>query len=157
MRSSGFPFAAFAIAPAFAAALAVLGLIGHLYLIDPAAADVPLASYAAMTASVWFSTLMFAYPATLLIFIPLRLILKGLRLWGGFTALLTGAAAGLAGMITHLYRIHGADLEAGLTGGMPLGELPLAEGLFSLALPIIGMVAGAIGGIVFTSLERAGR
>ena len=157
VRSSGFPLAAFAIATAFAAGVAVLGLIGHLYLTDPAAADVPLASYAAMTANVWFSALMFGYPAALVIFVPLRLILRGLRVWGSFTALLAGAAAGLAGMAAHLYRIYGADLEGGLTGGMPLGELPLAESLFSLALPIIGAAAGAIGGLVFTSLERAGR
>lgn len=150
-------FAAFAIAPAFAAALAVLGLIGHLHLTDPAAADVPLADFASMAVSVWFSALMFAYPAAIALFAPLWLILRGLRLWGSFTALLAGAAAGLVAMLAYLYRIYGADLEMQLTGGVPLGELPLAESLFSLALPLIGIAAGAIGGLVFTSLERAGR
>lgn len=160
MSRHGYPgggLAAFVIAPAFGAFLAVLGLIGHLYLTDPAAAEVPLASYASMTASVWFSALMFAYPATLVVFAPLWLILRGLRLWGGFTALLAGAAAGLAAMIAYLFRIYGENLELELTGGMPLGELPLADSLLSLALPLIGVAAGAVGGMVFNSLERAGR
>ncbi|MGY6662012.1 MAG: hypothetical protein ACXIVO_06795 [Glycocaulis sp.] len=157
MRGPGGALAAFVIAPAFAAALAVLGLIAHLYIIDPAAADVPLADYASMAVSVWISALMFAYPVAFALFGPLWLILRSLRLWGGFTALLTGAAAGLAAMLTYLYRVHGADLELGLTGGVPLGELPLADSLFSLALPLIGVVSGAVGGLIFTSLERAGR
>lgn len=149
--------AAFVMAPAFAAFLAVLGLIAHLNVTDPAAAEVPLADYAAMAGNVWFSALMFAYPVTLVIFAPLWLVLKALRLWGSFTALLAGSAAGLAAMIAYLFRIYGSDLEMELTGGAALGELPLAQSLFSLALPLIGAGAGAIGGLVFTSLERAGR
>lgn len=149
--------AAFVIAPAFAALLAVLGLIGHLYITDPAAAEVPLSGYLSMGVSVWISALMFAYPATLVLFVPLWLVLRTLRLWGGFTALLSGGAAGLAAMIAYLYRIYGAGLEAELTGGVPLAELPLAESLFSLALPLIGLAAGAVGGLAFNSLERAGR
>lgn len=150
-------FAAFAIAPAFAAALAVGGLIGHLQLTDPAAAEVPLSEYASMAVSVWISALMFAYPAAVIVFAPLWLILRGMRLWGGFTALLAGGVAGLIAMMAYLYRVYGADLELELTGGIPLGDLPLAESLVSLALPIIGVAAGAIGGLVFSSLERAGR
>ncbi|WP_439633568.1 hypothetical protein [Glycocaulis sp.] len=160
MRQSAYPggmLAAFVIAPASAAALAVLGLIGHLYITDPAAADVPLADYASMAVSVWISALMFAYPAAIALFAPLWLILRGLRLWGGFTALVAGGAAGLVAMLAYLYRIYGGDLETQLTGGVPLGELPLADSLFSLALPLIGVVSGAVGGLIFTSLERAGR
>ncbi|WP_170175473.1 hypothetical protein [Glycocaulis alkaliphilus] len=41
MRQSAYP-------GGMLAALAVLGLIGHLYITDPAAADVPLADYASL-------------------------------------------------------------------------------------------------------------
>ncbi|MFN3834352.1 MAG: hypothetical protein ACK4NO_00480 [Glycocaulis sp.] len=149
--------AAFVVAPAFATAVAVAGLIGHIQITDPAAADVPLAAYLSLSADVWFSGLMFAYPATLFVFIPLWMILRGLGLWGGFTALLSGGAAGLAGMIVHLYRLYGADLESALTGGQPIGSMSVAEGLMSLALPLIGLVAGALGGLVFNSLSNGRR
>lgn len=149
--------AALVVAPAFATAVAVGGLIGHIQLTDPAAAEVPLAAYLELSASVWFSGLMFAYPATLFVFVPLWMILRGLGLWGGFTALLSGAAAGVAGMIVHLYRMYGADLEAALTGGQPIGEMAVMDGLISLALPLIGLAAGAIGGLVFNSLSKGSR
>ncbi|MGP1275952.1 MAG: hypothetical protein ACQRW7_11090 [Caulobacterales bacterium] len=160
MRGSAHPggmLAAIIIAPAFAAFLAVLGLIAHLQMTDPAAAEVPLAEYASMGLSVWISGLMFAYPAAFLIFLPLWLVLKGVRLWGGFTALLAGGVAGLIAMMAYLYRIYGSGLELELTGGIPLGELPLMQSLISLALPLIGAASGAVGGLVFSSLERAGR
>ncbi|MGY6531189.1 hypothetical protein [Glycocaulis sp.] len=149
--------AAFIVAPALATALAVAGLIAHIQLTDPAAADVPLAAYLELSASVWFSGLMFAYPATIIVFIPLWMILRGLGLWGGFTALLSGGATGLAGMIVHLYRLYGADLESALTGGQPLGEMTVTDSLVSLTLPLIGLAAGAAGGLVFRSLSNGGR
>lgn len=149
--------AAFVVAPAMATAIAVAGLIGHIQITDPAAAEVPLAAYLSLSVDVWFNGLMFAYPATLFVFIPLWMILRGLSLWGGFTALLTGGAAGLAGMIVHLYRLYGAELELALTGGQPIGSMSVAEGLMSLALPLIGLVSGALGGLVFNSLSKGGR
>ncbi len=145
-------FAAFVIAPAFAAGLCVLGMMIHFVMTDPQGAALPVAALLPMAGRIWLGALIFAYPAGL-VFTALWLGFAALRL-SGPGAILAGAAAGFGAVAVYLDRLNEGGILQGLAGGQDLGALTLAQLAGALALPLIGAGAGALGGLVFSMFAR---
>lgn len=142
----------FIIAPAFAAAAAVLGMMVHFVLSDPAGAQLPLSQLLPMAGAVWFAALMFAYPAAIgfiIIWLALRAAgLGGAGLWIG------GLTAGFGAMAAYLQRVHGGAVSSALAGGRDLAALTLPELPGVFALPLIGAASGLFGAFFFALLAR---
>ncbi|MEQ8405111.1 MAG: hypothetical protein RKE49_08430 [Oceanicaulis sp.] len=145
-------FAAFIIAPAFAALLCVLGMMIHFVTSDPAGAAMPVGELLPMAAAIWMSALMFAYPAALG-FVVVWFAFTAMRL-GAAGALLGGAIAGFASVTVYLDRIHEGGFMQGLTGGEDFGAMTLGQLTAALVLPLIGAASGALGGLVFNMFAR---
>ena len=140
------------IAPACGAALCVAGMMVHFVTTDPAGAALTLGELTPMAGAVWFSALMFAYPAAvgfLLIWLGLRAAgLGAAGLWIG------GILAGFAAMAAYLQRIHGGGFSTALAGGRDLATLTLPELPQVFALPLIGAASGLLAAILFGILAR---
>jgi len=145
-------FAGFVIAPAFGAVVCVLGMMVHFVMTDPAGADLPLGDLMPLAASIWFSALMFAYPAALA-FVILWLALRAAGL-GGLAIWLGGALAGFAAMGAYLHRVHGGPISSALAGGRDLAGLTLGELPAVFALPLIAAGSGALAALVFALFAR---
>jgi hypothetical protein len=145
-------FAGFVIAPAFGAAVCVFGMMVHFVMTDPAGADLPLGELTPLAASIWFSALMFAYPAAAA-FLALWLILR-LAGGGGLAIWLGGAAAGFAAMGAYLLRLHGGPVSSALAGGRDLADLTLGEVPGVFALPLIAAGSGVLAALVFAMFAR---
>ena len=144
--------AAFIIAPAFAAGLAVLGMMVHFVTTDPAGAALPVGELMPMAGTIWVNALFFAYPAAVAFtLIWLAFAMMGLARFG---AVLGGAGAGFAAVAAYLDRIHEGGLLQGLASGQDLGALTLAQLAAALALPLIGAGSGLVGGLAFTAFAR---
>lgn len=144
--------AAFIIAPALAAGLAVLGMMVHFVMTDPAGAALPVGDLLPMAGAIWVSGLMFAYPAAIA-FTVLWLAFAAMRLTAP-GALIAGAVAGFAAVAVYLDRVHEGGLLQGLAAGRPLAGLTLAELAGALAIPLIGAASGALGGLAFNAFAR---
>jgi len=144
--------AAFIIAPAVAAGLAVLGMMIHFVMTDPAGAALPVGELLPMAGAIWLNGLMFAYPAAAA-FTVVWLAFAGLNMTGP-GAILAGALAGFAAVAVYLDRVHEGGLLEGLTSGEPIGGLTLAELAAALAIPLIGATSGALGGLTFNAFAR---
>ena len=140
------------IAPAFGAAAAVAGMMVELVITEPAARALPLAEFMPMAGAVWFSALMFAYPAAL----GFAVIWLALRAAGLATAGLwiAGIVAGFAAMAAYLQRIHGGGFSTALAGGRDLATLTLPELPQVFALPLIGAASGLLAAFLFAILAR---
>jgi hypothetical protein len=145
-------FAAFIIAPAFAAGVCVLGMMIHFVMTDPEGAALSVGALLPMAGRIWLGALMFAYPAGL-VFTALWLGFAALRL-SGPGAVLAGAAVGFGAVAIYLDRLNEGGILQGLAGGQELGALTLAQLAGALALPLIGACAGALGGIAFSAFAR---
>lgn len=140
------------IAPAFGAAACVFGMMVHFVTTDPAGADMTLGQLMPVAGAVWFSALMFAYPAAigfLMIWLALRAAgLGGAGLWIG------GIIAGFGAMAAYLQRIHEGGLTVALAGGRDLATLTVPELPGVFALPLIGAAAGLLAAFLFAILAR---
>ncbi|MGJ3230313.1 MAG: hypothetical protein ACFE0P_00775 [Oceanicaulis sp.] len=145
-------FAGFIIAPAFAAAACVFGMMVHFVMTDPAGAALPLGELMPMAGAIWLSALMFAYPAALA-FLLIWLAFTAMRL-GGLGVLLGGAVCGFAAVAVYLDRIHEGGFLEGLAGGQDLGALTLGQLASAMALPLIGAASGVLGGLAFAAFAR---
>jgi hypothetical protein len=145
-------FAGFVIAPAFGALICVLGMMVHFVMTDPAGADLPLGELMPLAASIWFSALMFAYPAALA-FVVLWAVLRAAGL-AGLAVWLGGAAAGFAAMGAYLHRLYGGPISSALAGGRDLAGLTLGEAPGVFALPLIAAGSGVLAALVFALFAR---
>lgn len=140
------------IAPPLGAALCVAGMMVELVLTEPAARALALGEFMPMASAVWFSALMFAYPAAagfVVVWMALRAAgLGAAGLW------LSGLGAGFAAMSAYLMRIHEGGFIAALTGGRDLATLTVPELPAVFALPLIGAVSGLAAALVFALLAR---
>ncbi len=145
-------FSGFIIAPAVAAFAAVAGMLAELYLTAPEAADLTVGEIAPLAGALWFSGLMFAYPAAIgfvVIWLALRAIgLGSLALWLG------GAIAGFSAMAAYLMRITEAPMLNALAGGQDVASLTMAQLPSAFALPTIGAVAGIVGALTFAAFAK---
>lgn len=140
------------IAPAFGAAVCVAGMMVHFVTTDPAGAALPLGQLMPMAVAVWFSALMFAYPAALG-FLVIWLALRAAGL-GGAGIWLSGLVAGFAAMAAYLQRVHGGDFATALAGGRDLATLTVPELPGVFALPLIGAGSGLVAALLFAMLAR---
>ena len=103
-------FPGFVIAPAFGAAVCVLAMMIHFVMTDAQGAALPVAELSPLAASIWFSALLFAYPAALafvLVWLVFRAIdLAPRAIWLG------GPVAGFAAMGAYLHRLHGGSIAS---------------------------------------------
>jgi hypothetical protein len=140
------------IAPAFGAAACVLGMMVHFVMTDPAGAELPLGQLMPMAGAIWFSALMFAFPAALgflVIWLALRAAgLGGAGLWIG------GIVAGFGAMAAYLQRVHEGGFTSALAGGRDLATLTLPELPSVFALPLIGAASGLLAAFLFGILAR---
>jgi hypothetical protein len=140
------------IAPAFGAAACVAGMMVHFVTTDPAGAELTLGQLMPMAGAVWFSALMFAYPAALgflVIWLALRVAgLGGAGLWIG------GLVAGFGAMAAYLQRVHEGGFTSALAGGRDLATLTLPEVPGVFALPLIGAASGLLAAFLFGMLAR---
>ena len=145
-------FPGFVIAPAFGAMVCVFAMMIHFVATDPEGAALPIGQLAPLAASVWFSALLFAYPAALafvLIWWVLRAIgLAPLAVWLG------GSGAGFAAMGAYLHRVHGGTVASALAGGRDLAMLTLPQLPGVFALPLIGAGSGLLAAFVFAAFTR---
>lgn len=140
------------IAPAFGAGACVFAMMIHFIMTDAAGAEMPLGQLMPLAGAVWFSALMFAYPAALgflIIWLMLRAAgLGGAGLWIG------GSLAGFGAMAAYLQRIHEGGFASALTGGRDLATLTLPELPGVFALPLIGAASGLLAALLFGMLAR---
>lgn len=140
------------IAPAFGAAACVGGMMIHFVMTDPAGAELPMGQLMPLAGAVWFSALMFAYPAALG-FLLIWLGLRGVGL-GGAGLWIAGLVSGFAAMAAYLQRIHGGGFTSALAGGRDLATLTLPELPAVFALPLIGAASGLLAALLFGVLAR---
>lgn len=140
------------IAPAFGAAACVFAMMIHFVMTDPAGAELTLGQLLPLAGAIWFSALMFAYPAALG-FLGLWLVLRAAGL-GGLGVWFGGPAAGFVAMAVYLQRIHGGDFVRALAGGRDLATLTLPELPGVFALPLIGAGSGLLAALAFAMLAR---
>lgn len=140
-------FAGFVIAPALGAAVCVFAMMIHFVMTDPAGADLPLGDLMPLAGAIWFSALMFAYPAAV-VFTVLWLPLRSAAVWIG------GPVLGFAAMGVYLHRIHGGSIANALAGGRDISALTLGEAASAFALPLIGAGAGLVAALIFAVFAR---
>ncbi len=145
-------FTGFVIAPAFGAVVCVLAMMIHFVMTDAEGAALPVAELAPLAASIWFSALLFAYPAALA-FVLIWLVLRAVGL-GPVAVWLGGAGAGFAAMGAYLHRVHGGTVASALAGGRDLAMLTVPELPGVFALPLIGAGSGVIAALVFAAFTR---
>jgi hypothetical protein len=145
-------FAGFVIAPAFGAALCVAGMMVHFVMTDAEGAALTLGELMPLAISIWFSALMFAYPAGLA-FLVLWLGFRAVGL-GAAASWLGGAVVGLGAMATYLQRLHGGSVLDALSGGQSVAELTLTQLPAAFALPLIAAASGVIAALLFAGLAR---
>jgi hypothetical protein len=131
----------------------VFAMMVHFVVTDPAGAALPLGELMPLAGAIWFSALMFAYPAALgflVIWLALRAAgLGGPGLWLG------GLLAGFGAMAAYLHRVHGGgDIVSALADGRDLATLTLPELPSVFALPLIGAISGLVAALVFATLAR---
>ncbi len=143
--------AGLALAPAFAAAVAVGGMMTLSALEGAAASRLPLAELMPLAGEIWLYALAFAYPAGGA-FLLLWLVMRGL---GGLGAGLAGALAGFGAMAAYLRRIHDGGWLWALADGRDIATLTLPEAPGAFALPLTGVIEGLAGAWLFATL--AGR
>jgi hypothetical protein len=140
------------IAPAFGAAVCVFAMMIHFVTTDAAGAEMTLGQLLPVAGAVWFSALMFAYPAALG-FVVIWLVLRAAGL-GGAGLWIGGVLAGFGAMTAYLQRIHEGAFTTALAGGRDLATLTLPELPGVFALPLIGGASGLIAALVFAMLAR---
>ncbi|MCP2669909.1 hypothetical protein NHF40_03095 [Maricaulaceae bacterium EIL42A08] len=145
-------FTGFIIAPAIGAAVAVFGMMIHFVMTDPAGAELTVGELMPLAISIWFSALMFAYPAGLA-FIALWLVLKATGL-GSLASWVGGGLAGFAAMGAYLHRLHGGSVSSALAGGQDISTLTLSQLPATFALPLIGAGSGIIAALLFAIFAR---
>ena len=145
-------FSGLVIAPAAATFAAVAGMLAELYLTTPDAADLTVGQIAPLSGALWFSGLMFAYPAAL-VFLILWLGFRALGL-GGPALLLAGAIAGFGAMADYLIRVSDGPALNALAGGQDVASLTLGALPAAFALPLIGALAGILGAMVFSIFAK---
>ena len=146
-------FTGFVIAPAFGALACVFAMMIHFVMTDADGAALPLAQLAPLAASIWFSALLFAYPAALAV-VLIWLVLRAIGL-GPLAVWLGGAGAGFAAMGAYLHQLHGGTIASALAGGRDLAQLTLPELLAAFALPLIGAGSGLLAGVEATTYPTA--
>ena len=145
-------FTGLLIAPALGAGVCVMAMMVHFVITDAQGAAMTLGELMPLAGAIWFSALMFAYPAGLgflIVWLALRSAgLSGLGLWAG------GLAAGFSAMAVYLQRTHGGAFASALAGGRDLATLTLPELSGVFALPLIGAGSGLAAALVFAMFAR---
>lgn len=142
----------FVVAPAFGALVCVAAMMVHFVMTDPDGAALPVAELLPLSSAVWFSALMFAYPAAL-IFLALWSALRAVGA-GALSLILPGLVTGFGAMGAYLHRLHGGSIVEALIGGRDLATLTLPELPGSLALPLIGAGSGLVAAFIFAMFAR---
>ncbi len=145
-------FTGFVIAPAVGAAICVFGMMVQFVSTDVEGAALTLGELMPLATSIWFSALMFAYPAAIG-FVLLWLGLRAMGL-GALASPLAGAIGGLAAMGAYLHRLHGGSILSALAGGQDISALTLGQLPGVFALPLIGAGSGLVAAILFAMLAR---
>ena len=140
------------VAPAFGAMVCVAGMMVHFVMTDADGAALPVAELLPLASAIWFSALMFTYPAAL-VFLVLWAGLRSVGA-GGLSLVLSGLVAGFAAMGAYLQRLHGGSLVEALVGGRDLATLTLPDLPGALALPLIGAGSGLVAALVFAMFAR---